>query len=124
MNIGKILGVASSQHIVLRCTDWLDKKVLPEIGDAVYDAEKKRVGNIADIFGPVSKPFISVQLMRRGSNQNIKEFDSSHGSSLFTLPSKKKSSAKSKTGSRTRQIKRFPPKKYPNTQTSKFKKKK
>ncbi|UYP45129.1 hypothetical protein NEF87_001414 [Candidatus Lokiarchaeum ossiferum] len=124
MNIGKILGVASSQHIILRCTDWLDKKALPEIGDAVFDAEKKRVGNIADIFGPVTKPFISVQLMRRGSSQNIKIYDSLHGSSLFTLPSKTKTNIKSKSGSKTRQIKRFPPKKVPYSQSSKFKKKK
>ncbi len=102
--------------------DWVESKNSPEIGDAVYDTEKKRVGNIADIFGPVTKPFISVQLMRRGSHQNIKIYDSLHGSSLFTLPSKQKSNIKSKSGSKTRQIKRFPPKKL-KVQSSKFKKK-
>ncbi len=116
MNLGKILGVANSQHIILRCSDWSEEKTIPEIGDNVFDAEKKRIGNIADVFGPVQKPFISV-LPIKNTRKKIESFNDLRGNSLFTLPSKTNTKYPS---SKTRKLRKFPTKKKSQIQKSKF----
>ncbi|TFH30615.1 MAG: hypothetical protein E4G98_01720 [Promethearchaeota archaeon] len=84
MNIGSILGIAKSNHIILRSFDGGFEKQLPTIGDKVYTAEKQRVGIIADIFGPVSKPFVSVKSYSKVSNL-LDKYNIQPGSSLFTI---------------------------------------
>ncbi len=84
MNIGSILGIAKSKHIILRTFEGGFTKQLPTIGDKVYTAEKQRVGIIADIFGPVSKPFVSVKSYSKVSNL-LDKYNIQKGSSLFTL---------------------------------------
>ncbi len=34
----------------------------PEVGDAVYDSRKRRIGSVRRIFGPVDSPYVSVKL--------------------------------------------------------------
>ena len=58
MHLGVLLG-CSPQHLILRAQDWEETKTIPDIGETVYDAQKVSIGKIADIFGPVKKPFVS-----------------------------------------------------------------
>lgn len=85
-NLGVLLGT-SPQHLILRAQEWDESKALPTIGESVYTVEKKRIGIIADIFGPVNKPFISVQLAR-GTDLKLAQFKEQRGMSLYTLPGK------------------------------------
>ena len=89
MNIGKILGKSHSNHLIIRAFNWESDKKIPEIGEPVYTSEKKRIGNIADIFGPVAKPFISIKMTRSADNHN-EEILKNRGMSLYTLPSNRK----------------------------------
>ena len=90
MNIGKILGKSHSNHLIIRASD----KKIPEIGEPVYTLEKKRIGNIADIFGPVAKPFLSIKMIRSLDTHN-EDILNNRGMSLYTLPSNRKPKKKS-----------------------------
>ncbi|NLL94282.1 MAG: hypothetical protein GX224_00740 [Thermoplasmatales archaeon] len=41
--------------------------VAPEIGDAVYDSKKKKIGSVRRVFGPVDSPYVSVKLSGKTS---------------------------------------------------------
>jgi len=92
VNIGKIIGQANSKHIILRNAESTFDKKIPEIGENVYTAEKQRIGIIADIFGPVKKPFVSVKVFDT-STDIFQKYKLQKGSSLFTLAQKQKSSS-------------------------------
>ncbi len=86
-NLGRILGV-SPQHIIIRTQEWDNKaKFPPKIGDTVFTIEKVRIGQISDIFGPVSKPFISVKCQGK---VKLESFNDKKGESLFTFREVKK----------------------------------
>lgn len=95
MNIGIILGV-SPQHLILRAQEWEPEKEIPEIGAQVYDAQKVCIGRIADIFGPVKKPFISITLDKR-AGFTLEQFQEKKGQSFYTIPSKKKNPKSAQT---------------------------
>ncbi len=97
MNIGKILGKSHSNHLIIRAFNWESDKKIPDIGEPVYSSENKRIGNIADIFGPVAKPFISVKMIRSVDNHN-EEILKNRGISLYTLPSSRKPKKKNYRG--------------------------
>ncbi len=52
--LGTAEGVTSEGRIVVRC------ELTPDIGDAVYDRNQKRVGTVKRILGPVDGPYASV----------------------------------------------------------------
>jgi rRNA processing protein Gar1 len=97
MHLGILLGV-SPQHLILRAQEWDEVKTIPEIGESVFDAQKINVGKIADIFGPVKKPFISISL-KRNSGLTLTQYQEKRGESFYTLPPKKKESS---SGNRVR----------------------
>jgi rRNA processing protein Gar1 len=116
MNIGKILGKSHSNHLIIRASTWETDKKIPEIGEPVYTSEKKRIGNIADIFGPVTKPFVSVKMIRSLDSHN-EEILNNRGMSLYTLPSHRK---QQKKNFRSRPPKKsFPKKKIRNINSKK-----
>lgn len=43
-------------------------KTAPEVGDAVYDSKKKRIGSVKRVFGPVDSPYVRVALTDRGGS--------------------------------------------------------
>lgn len=97
MNVGKILGVSQTKHIILRATDWSAETKPPNFGDPVYDAEKRSVGDIFDIFGPVSKPFISVRLTNP-TEEVMADWTNRKGAMLYSLPRfQRQSSIKSRS---------------------------
>ncbi|MCF2139854.1 MAG: Gar1/Naf1 family protein [Candidatus Lokiarchaeota archaeon] len=90
MNIGKIIGIAHSNHIILRSIEGAFDKKLPDIGEKVYSSEKQKIGIITDIFGPVNKPFVSVKPFHSDA-EIFKKYNIKKGSALFTLSSAQKS---------------------------------
>jgi rRNA processing protein Gar1 len=88
MNIGVLIGV-SPQHLILRTQEWEEKTETPQIGDIVYSAEKKLIGTIADIFGPVKKPFIALRI-HKAQGLTLAQFQDRKGQSFYTMPSKSK----------------------------------
>ncbi|MEM3402185.1 MAG: H/ACA ribonucleoprotein complex subunit GAR1 [Candidatus Hadarchaeales archaeon] len=51
---GRILHL-SERGIVAKCSS------APKLGEPVLDRRKKRIGNVADIFGPVHSPYILIK---------------------------------------------------------------
>ena len=94
-NLGRMIGT-SPQHVILRTNSGFEKNTIPKIGETVYDLEQKKVGKIADIFGPVKKPFISIKV---GAKYTLDEFEERKGQSFYTF---QKSSNKRKTRSRNK----------------------
>ena len=93
MNLGKILGIANSQHLILRTQGWENEKAAPALGTPVVTMEKERVGTIYDVFGPEDKPFISVKL---SNLSQLDKYGQMKGATLFSMPKKKKTLHKRK----------------------------
>lgn len=54
--IGTALHLSnSSGNLILKAEDKL------KIGEAIFDADGKRIGTVFDLFGPVSRPFVAVK---------------------------------------------------------------
>jgi len=53
--LGKVLHVSSSKRLVI-----VAEANIP-IGTQVFDSKLKVVGSVADIFGPVKKPYVTVK---------------------------------------------------------------
>lgn len=71
--LGIVEGITSEGHALVKCEN------LPDLGCAVFDAEKHRIGTVKRILGPVDGPYASIT----GDNlrQNLK------GKKLFFNPS-------------------------------------
>ncbi len=54
--LGRVLHVSSSRNIIVKA-----EKKLPRIGDQVVDENITPIGEVFDIIGPVSSPYISVK---------------------------------------------------------------
>ncbi len=54
--LGKPLHVSAAQNLILRA-----EGEAPRIGETVFNDKLKPVGVVYDIFGPVSKPYISIK---------------------------------------------------------------
>jgi len=53
--LGKVLHL-TERGLVAKCS------AVPKLGATVLDKKKKRIGNIADIFGPVNSTYILIKL--------------------------------------------------------------
>lgn len=111
MNLGKIIGVSKNRHIILRSIDWQTFKHPPNIGDKVFTIEKRKIGTIFDIFGPVSKPYLSVKLYNTNP-EHLNEYDQNKGSFLYTFqePKRNKKQSRPRPHPRTRGFHRISPK--------------
>lgn len=56
--------------------------ILPKLGAAVFDAKKKPIGIVLDIFGPVKSPYIEVEVEDKDPEKIV-------NSSLYILPKPK-----------------------------------
>lgn len=52
--LGTVEGVSSEGRLIVRCEQ------VPDVGDAVFDQNRKRVGTVKRVFGPVNEPYASV----------------------------------------------------------------
>jgi len=55
--IGRVLHVTRAGDLVLRSNSGF----VPKIGDRAYGPDLRLVGFIADVFGPVSSPYVMVR---------------------------------------------------------------
>jgi len=76
IRLGRVLHVSSSKNIIIKVEN------MPRIGETVVDENLKPIGEIFDIFGPVSSPYVSVR-------PKIAKPDLLVGKVLYVLPSKK-----------------------------------
>ena len=54
--LGKVLHVSSATgNIIVRTT------YQPRVGSKVFDGERRRVGEVFDVFGPVDSPYVAVK---------------------------------------------------------------
>ena len=82
--IGRILHVSPSRKAVIRTSRP------PRIGEILFDVNKKPVGRVSDVFGPISSPYIEVDIRNVEASNLV-------GKMLYQLPSKwKKRSRKRK----------------------------
>ena len=63
--LGRVLHISLSGKIILKAEN------LPHIGDKVLDEKLRPIGEVFDIFGPVSTPYIAVKAERKENNQLI-----------------------------------------------------
>lgn len=52
--LGIIEGITADGHALVKCEN------VPELGCAVFDTEKRRIGTVKRILGPVDAPYASV----------------------------------------------------------------
>jgi len=55
--LGKVDGTADDGTAVVIGTE-----AIPEIGNPVFDSDKRRVGAVRRVFGPVKEPFVLVSV--------------------------------------------------------------
>ncbi|MCQ2079427.1 MAG: Gar1/Naf1 family protein [archaeon] len=52
--LGIVEGITSEGHALVKCVN------LPDLGTAVFDAERNRVGTVRRVLGPVDEPYASI----------------------------------------------------------------
>lgn len=100
MNLGKIIGVSKTRHVILRSTDWQSIKHSPNIGETVYNIDKKKIGSIYDIFGPVKKPYISIKLYNSEMSL-LDHYKNQKGEFLYTFRESKRKKKPNRSRSRS-----------------------
>jgi RNA-binding protein len=76
IRLGRVLHVSSNRNIIIKVENT------PKMGETVVDENLKPVGEVFDIFGPVSSPYVAVK-------PKIIKPDVLVGKVLYALPSKK-----------------------------------
>ena len=74
--LGRVINVTPSQNLVVKAEE------IPKIGFSVVDESLRIVGNVFDLIGPVTSPYVVVRPL-------IKEPSKLTGKQLYLLPSKK-----------------------------------
>jgi rRNA processing protein Gar1 len=62
-----------------------DSKQNPPIGSVVVTNTMKRVGTVQEIFGPVSRPYISVKITKTNEKHDNQKLHVSENQKLYTL---------------------------------------
>lgn len=73
--LGEVLHVSRSRNIIVNVEQ------VPKIGATVVDEKLERIGEIIDVFGPVSSPYASIKPV-------IQEGEELSGEMLYVLPEK------------------------------------
>lgn len=55
--LGSVLHVSKSYKLVVKSFS----KVIPKIGEPVYDNKSRIIGSVYDVIGPVSSPYILIK---------------------------------------------------------------
>lgn len=58
--LGTVDEINSNDYIVIRC------ETLPEINDQIFDSEKRKIGVVSKLFGPVECPYVSIKIENIG----------------------------------------------------------
>lgn len=81
--IGQILHAGSGNKAIAKVD------VLPDLGATVFDVRKKPIGVVLDIFGPVSSPYVEVEVKGQDPKKVVNY-------QIFTLPKSKHIKVKGK----------------------------
>jgi RNA-binding protein len=90
--LGELSFITKSRHILIRT------KQLPDIYSFIATKDKRKVGKVSDIIGPVMDPHVVV----RPTEEVLKNPDIIKGKELFELPSKARRSKHGRKKSRIR----------------------
>jgi len=82
--IGRILHISPSQKAVIKTSRPL------RIGERVFDGDKRFIGKVFDVFGPINSPYVEVDL------QNNREPSNLVGKMVYQLPSRRKNRSRKK----------------------------
>lgn len=77
IRLGRVLHVSPSRNIVIKVENT------PKIGETVVDENLRHVGEVFDVFGPVSSPYVAVRT-------KISKPEDFVGKTLYVFPSKKR----------------------------------
>ncbi|MEM2103611.1 MAG: Gar1/Naf1 family protein [Candidatus Bathyarchaeia archaeon] len=77
IRLGRVLHVSSSRKLIVKVENT------PKIGETVVDENLKTVGEVFDVFGPVSAPYAAVK-------PEISKLDALVGKALYLHPSRKR----------------------------------
>ena len=77
IRLGLVLHISLSKNIIVKIENT------PKIGETVVDENLKTVGEVFDIFGPVSSPYAAVK-------PKISKLEVLVNKVLYVLPSKKR----------------------------------
>ena len=69
--MGTAEGKSSDGRIIVKCAN------LPDIGCPVFDNNRKRIGTVKRVFGPVAEPYASIAV-------TDKDFRGAEGSKLYS----------------------------------------
>ena len=96
--LGNISHLANSGKLIVKTTKT------PPAGAFVFTNDKRKIGKVYSIFGPVKNPYVSVNIFR---SVNRRDLESRHGEKLFVSTksemekmNRKNKSSKSKKGSK------------------------
>lgn len=64
--IGLVLHITSNRNMILKAEN------LPHIGDQVTDENLNPIGNVFDIIGPVSSPYVTVRPNAEAPNRLVR----------------------------------------------------
>ncbi|MBS7647064.1 MAG: Gar1/Naf1 family protein [Candidatus Bathyarchaeia archaeon] len=77
IRLGRVLHISSSKNIIVKVEN------IPKLGERVVDENLKLIGEVFDIFGPVSRPYVAVKPQNPRLNIIADK-------ALYVFPSKKK----------------------------------
>ncbi len=83
--LGRVLHASSSHNLILKA------EAVPKIRDEVVDENLKPVGQVFDVFGPVSSPYVSVKPAISEPQHLVER-------TLYTRPSTSRRKEKRKNG--------------------------
>ncbi len=76
-DLGKYLHTTPQSLAILRL------KIVPSIGEGVFDEKGRQIGQVADVFGPVAAPYGSIKLFAGKSQLQLPK-----GSELYLAEGK------------------------------------
>ncbi|MDR0900109.1 MAG: Gar1/Naf1 family protein [Methanobrevibacter sp.] len=79
--LGNISHLSNSGKLIAKSSQT------PPLGAFVFDKDKKKIGKIADVFGPTKEPYISINIFR---SINSKDFENSYNEDLYFSNNNKK----------------------------------
>jgi RNA-binding protein len=75
--LGRVLSINPSRSVIIKV------ETVPKIGEKVVDENLKPVGEVFDVFGPVSSPYVAVR-------PTIQKPEKLIDNVLYLLPSKRR----------------------------------
>ncbi|HID27722.1 MAG TPA: H/ACA RNA-protein complex protein Gar1 [Methanosarcinales archaeon] len=66
--LGKVIHVDNKGNLIVRRESTKEKEVSIKLNSVVMNKNKKKIGKIQDVFGPVKNPYISVRVFKSINN--------------------------------------------------------